>query len=159
MSKIMPFKKGKLNFSYKNGKYCKNKKYYCINCNKQLSTPTVKRCRSCSEKRKNIGRKNGSYKKIGSFRITTSGYKKIKYADNYWRMEHRYKVEKYINRKLRKEEIIHHIDGNKLNNKLNNLYIFPKKGLHSAFEFLLRYNIVSRTTLKSNLKKWKNDKK
>jgi hypothetical protein len=35
--------------------------------------------------------------------------------------EHRYKMERHLGRKLKKDEHIHHKDGNRLNNKLSNL--------------------------------------
>lgn len=71
--------------------------------------------------------------------------------------EHRYIVEQYIGRKLKPSEIIHHIDGNKSNNKKLNLYIFSKKGLHTTFEALVKHKIIGRFSIKSNLyqyRKW-----
>lgn len=44
---------------------------------------------------------------------------------------HRYIYEKYIDRYLDKKEIIHHIDGNKLNNKITNLERLPSLKAHS----------------------------
>lgn len=41
--------------------------------------------------------------------------------------EHRFVMEKHIGRKLNKNEIVHHIDGNKSNNNINNLQIMSKK--------------------------------
>lgn len=35
--------------------------------------------------------------------------------------EHRYIMEKYLGRKLNRNEVVHHKDGNKLNNDINNL--------------------------------------
>lgn len=40
--------------------------------------------------------------------------------------EHRYIVEQYLGRKLEKDEIVHHIDGNKSNNNIENLQIMTK---------------------------------
>lgn len=50
------------------------------------------------------------------------GYKKLT-INGRRILEHRYIVEKSIGRKLKPNEIIHHLDGNKLNNSLNNLII------------------------------------
>lgn len=35
--------------------------------------------------------------------------------------EHRYIMEQYLGRKLKRNEVVHHKDGNKLNNDINNL--------------------------------------
>lgn len=50
------------------------------------------------------------------------GYKFIRTNGTYKR-EHRLVCELNIGRKLRKDEDVHHIDGNKLNNEFSNLYI------------------------------------
>ena len=44
--------------------------------------------------------------------------------------EHRENAEKKIRRKLLKNEIVHHIDGDKKNNSLNNLYVCKDKSEH-----------------------------
>ena len=40
--------------------------------------------------------------------------------------EHRYLAEKFLGRYLTKDEIVHHKDGNKLNNSLDNLEVLSK---------------------------------
>ena len=42
-------------------------------------------------------------------------------------LEHRYKIEKYLKRKLKISEIVHHIDGNKMNNNISNLSILTRR--------------------------------
>lgn len=69
--------------------------------------------------------------------------------------EHIYLVEQYIGRPLTKREIVHHIDGDKSNNYLHNLYVFTNKGLHSYFETLVRYEIINRLSIQSNLNQLK----
>lgn len=55
-----------------------------------------------------------------------SGYKVITVDCN--RMyEHRYIVEQYLGRKLLKDEVIHHINGNKSDNRIENLQIMSAK--------------------------------
>lgn len=84
------------------------------------------------------------------------GYRWLKIGNRKYVSEHRYKVEKYIGRKLKKTELVHHLDGNGLNNKLNNLYLFTNKAIHFSIEILIKYNYLERDFLKSNLKKFKN---
>ena len=42
------------------------------------------------------------------------------------RYVHRLEIEKFLGRKLLSSEIVHHKDGNKLNNKINNLQILSR---------------------------------
>ena len=44
-------------------------------------------------------------------------------------------MESFIGRKLRKEEIVHHIDGDSTNNSANNLMIFPSIKEHTQFHY------------------------
>ena len=60
---------------------------------------------------------NGSERKDGYIRITINKKRVLK---------HRYIMEKFLNRKLFKNEIIHHIDGNNKNNELKNLIILTQ---------------------------------
>jgi len=48
---------------------------------------------------------------------------------------HRLKFELHIGRKLIKEEIVHHIDGNPSNNSLNNLMLFPNQRAHAMYHY------------------------
>lgn len=45
---------------------------------------------------------------------------------------HRWVMEKHLGRRLTKEEVVHHIDGNKLNNKIKNLKLFKNQAEHHA---------------------------
>ena len=58
------------------------------------------------------------------------GYMKLR-GEKY----HRYLMEKLLGRKLRKEEVVHHIDGNKLNNDIDNLELFESKSEHLRFHW------------------------
>ena len=48
--------------------------------------------------------------------------------------EHRYIMEQHLGRKLKKDEVVHHIDGDKTNNKIYNLEVM-KLSKHSKFHF------------------------
>lgn len=75
------------------------------------------------------GKRRGILKLIGK-NITSSGYRKIRVEDGdnkvKWILEHRHIMEESLGRALDKNESIHHKDGDKLNNNLNNLEIWIK---------------------------------
>ena len=48
---------------------------------------------------------------------------------------HRLVMEEHLGRKLKPQEVVHHIDGNKSDNKIDNLMLFPTKSAHSRFHF------------------------
>lgn len=50
------------------------------------------------------------------------------------RGEHLIVVEKFIKRKLKKAERVHHLDSNKKNNNIKNLMLFPNQKEHKSFE-------------------------
>jgi len=60
----------------------------------------------------------GGYKNSQGYRFIKIGIHKGEYE-----AEHRIVMEKYLGRKLKRNEIIHHIDGNRLNNKIDNLIL------------------------------------
>jgi len=78
------------------------------------------RCLFCPRKRKAPphGKDHGNYK----HGISKQGYKRI-FIDKKRVQEHRYVFESYMGRQLKRGEVIHHIDFNKLNNDINNLYL------------------------------------
>ncbi len=50
-------------------------------------------------------------------------------------LEHRLVVEKYMGRLLKRTENVHHIDGNRLNNNINNLMVFRSMSSHLKYEW------------------------
>lgn len=84
-------------------------------------------CYKCSQ----IGRKMpcGPEYKLWKHGKTYNGYSRV--TRNGRRvLEHVAVMEEYLNRKMMSGEIIHHIDMDKSNNKINNLYVFKCKKDH-----------------------------
>ena len=63
------------------------------------------------------------------------------YSKIYGRLAHRVIVEQLLGRPLTSEEVIHHRDGNRYNNILENLVVFPTVGDHSRFHNEYRWFI------------------
>ena len=119
---------------YKKYRHEENKKikskhtHSCSLCEKVFtSRRTCKTSlRFCSQKcsKKYMRGEKSPFYKGGTF--LQSGYKVIK-VDTTYKLEHRLIVEKFIGRKLKKNEIVHHVDGDKKNNSIENLQIMDKK--------------------------------
>ena len=61
--------------------------------------------------------------------ITKNGYNLI-YRNGKHIYEHRFKIEQKIGRELRKEEHVHHKNGNRADNRLNNLLLVSDIAAH-----------------------------
>lgn len=97
---------------------------YCIDCNTKLKDSRSTRCKSCAKTgtlnpQHNIrGLQHHAYK--GGYVHNTSGYKMIM-VDRIKVYEHRHIMEMHIGRKLKSDEIVHHINGIKTDNSILNL--------------------------------------
>lgn len=70
-----------------------------------------------------------SIRKLLGEHITANGYKRIRICSEdgkkaNWILEHRYNMEQFLGRSLLPGENIHHIDGNRLNNNIDNLELW-----------------------------------
>lgn len=109
----------------------------CVNgCNKPIHTRNV--CKTCygrihyeEHERNRRGAKKHELHPIGTVKIDKSGYARIKINEGNgsrdWVKHHRYVIEKKIGRKLFPFENIHHINGIKSDNRLENLEIWITK--------------------------------
>lgn len=95
-------------------------------------------------------KKQRKKKKVGDRWISKDGYPMI-FTENGIFPEHILIIEKKLGRKLRKNEGVHHIDGNKKNNKPENLICFKNakehhKKIHSSLRrsayMLVRKGII-----------------
>lgn len=80
-----------------------------------------------SQTRLRLDKKHPSYK---GGNISPEGYKRI-YADSFGKRrlvnEHTHIMEQKIGRRLTNQEIVHHINGKKLDNRLENLELMTRK--------------------------------
>jgi hypothetical protein len=106
----------------------------CKDCGKKLKEAKSVRCRSCSKK----GKHNPNFGKIspknkGGY-INKTGYRCI-YVNGKNMYEHRYIMEQHLGRKLTKDEIVHHINEIRSDNRLCNLKLM-KRGKHQILHQL-----------------------
>jgi predicted RNA-binding Zn-ribbon protein involved in translation (DUF1610 family) len=104
----------------------------CANCGKLFHArydAVTKQRKYCSKTCARTGEKNPNFRKAGSTHIDDMGgglkYRVIKTPDGKWRREHRVLMEQILGRKLRPGEHVHHINGNGLDNRLENLILLP----------------------------------
>lgn len=80
----------------------------------------------------------GNKGRASDFIISTRGYKYLRdYEEKHgYKFYHRKAVEDFIGRKLLKSDVVHHIDGDRLNNEIDNLFLTNLKGHHKAHSSL-----------------------
>ena len=74
-------------------------------------------------------------------RINKLGYRVITVPDGRVMFEHRYVMEKHLGRKLTKKEVVHHIDENRSNNKIQNLHLYKSHSQHVTEHPILKFKV------------------
>jgi hypothetical protein len=64
--------------------------------------------------------------------VNYHGYISVNMGEEGYRLKHHLVVEEAIKRRLTETEVVHHIDGNKLNNNLSNLYLCKDMSDHRS---------------------------
>lgn len=98
----------------------------CQQCGQSYQTsPSNPHSHYCSDKCRGLARRGENHPlyKGGCIHIR-NGYRCIS-VDGKGYMEHRYVMEQHIGRSLLRSEHVHHIDGNRSNNALENLELIP----------------------------------
>lgn len=106
----------------------------CLDCGVMVWS-VVKRCRRCDYLNrtgvpilKNRGSGNGMF--AGGRVSRSDGYINLLVGPDVYQLEHRWVMEKFLNRLLSKTEVVHHINGDKTDNRIENLELFSSKSEH-----------------------------
>ena len=102
------------------------------------------------------GWKGGRHKRLGYILVYSPNHPH-KNATGYVR-EHRLIMEKHLSRFLKPEEKVHHINGIKDDNRIENLMLLPNKGEHTRIHNLLNNPMKNSVTIqkrKATIKKKK----
>lgn len=117
-------------------KYWEIKKYCSIKCSGTLIKKGQHFNPNGEIKKGQIGALNLSFKGGRSF---TQGYVRILIpGTGKYQLEHRLIVEEYLGRKLFRDEVVHHLNGNRHDNRIENLQVIPKKR-HDQIETTKRW--------------------
>ena len=111
-------------------RFCSKKCSSKFTCNTKQWKEMMKKCMS--------GKNNHAWK--GGKRKHTEGYTEIKVPREHpfcnsggYILEHRYVMEKHLKRYLKLKERVHHLNGVRTDNRIENLILFPTDSEHQKF--------------------------
>lgn len=99
---------------------------FCVICGTRLHGKQLNCCSVPCQYQHNRGPNHHSYK--GGY-IDAEGYRRV-CVNGKPMLEHRYLMEKHLGRVLDAEEVVHHRDGNRANNVIENLELLPSQCAH-----------------------------
>lgn len=106
-----------------------NRECVCEQCAEKFVRPHGKKqrfcSRSCALKARNM--QSGGVQPSGATRTHTSGYL-LEKVGNQWVMQHRLVMEQFLGRKLLPRERVHHRNGKRDDNRVQNLEIWTLRG-------------------------------
>ena len=146
---------GELFSKVRNGTYSISAKSYCKSCISKIGRNKLASIAGYDSKVKNI-----FSSKVGEIVVGKEGYTEIYIGKDYpYRKggyrhirEHIFVMECHLGRGLKRGEIVHHIDGNKKNNKLENLFltsVAEHNKLHAESESIV-FELVKRGLVRFN---------
>ena len=138
-------------------------KLCCLNCKKDFEIlrweyHQKQRRRTskyyCSAKCKNKVQRLGgelspSWKGGRRMYPSQKGYVMLRVAPNKRMFEHRFLMEKHLGRKLKVGEVVHHINGNPSDNRVENLVVCRSAGYHTSTYHPRKYSADGRFIPKS----------
>lgn len=128
------------------------KKVICPVCEKSrfvsksnYSSAKNRSCMSCAQKQVQRKRFPPSRKGVhsGVGYIGSDGYMNISVGVKKYKKEHRLVVEEHIGRELASSEVVHHINLDKLDNRIENLYLCNRENDHRIVHISLD-NVVKK---------------
>ena len=129
---------------------------HCVECGNVIESRRAKLYCGTTCRNRGIAKSRRSYKLSGSptwkggRKLCSNGYVLVKHpkstrSDGYIQ-EHRLIIEEYFGRDLRSGEDVHHINGNKQDNRLTNLVVMDR-GVHMRMHALENYQNRERNAL------------
>ncbi len=153
------------------GAFCKScdrtafvKTFVCQDCdspfkanNRVKRKGKTLRCNDCVRGHCAYKSRLASERKPRVVTYTRKGYRYFpdKAAPHGYTLEHRFLIESLLGRKLTEKEVVHHINGTKSDNALDNLWLTDKKGHHRAHHSLevAAFELVRRGAIVFDLEK------